>query len=115
MAFVVQKLRDRVKELRKAFADGQSIELTYKPHIFTAEQQAEFEANIEDDDKSPKERLVYLADYLCQSVIEWNATSTDGGPTIALQKEVLMGELFDFLMFVFNVIAEDKKAEKQKR
>lgn len=111
MPFVTSKLDSRTKNLTRKFADGQSISLRYRPHVYSFEEQLSITEKITDEKMEINERRDALVDWFCHTV-EWcDWTETEGGPEIPITPEAVRAQKFDLVMFIFEIIGKDKQGK----
>lgn len=111
MAVNTQKRRDFTKKISKKFDDGQTLNLEYKPHLYTSEEQVNFEMEFSDTGSSSKDKLEKLVDYLCKILVAADFED-DEGP-IPIETTAYMTRVsYTDLMVAFQMVAEAKSGSK---
>lgn len=109
-SFNTTKRRDFTKKVSKKTDDGQVLELEYKPHVYTSEEQVNFEMEFADGETS-KDKLVKLVEYLCKILSSAN-WEDENGP-IPIEPEAMMNRVsYTDLMLAFTMVAEAKSGSK---
>jgi hypothetical protein len=109
-SFNTSKRRDFTKKVTKKTDDGQVLELEYKPHTYTSEEQVNFEMEFSDGTTS-KDKLVKLVEYLCRILSSAN-WEDDEGP-IPIEPDAMMNRVsYTDLMLAFQMVAEAKSGSK---
>jgi hypothetical protein len=111
MAFNTQKRRDFTKKISKRTDDNQTLNLEYKPHIYTSEEQVNFETEFTEAGGTSKDKLVKLVEYLCKILVAADWEDNDG--PIPIEPEAMMTRVsYTDLMLAFQMVAESKTGSK---
>jgi len=110
-SFNTSKRREFTKKATRKTDDGQVLELEYRPHVYTSEEQVNFEAEFTEEGSTSKEKLVKLVEYLCKILSSANWEDNDG--PIPIEPEAMMNRVsYTDLMLAFQMVAEAKGGSK---
>jgi len=110
MGFNTTKRREFTKKVWKKTDDGQTLNLEYRPHVYTSEEQVNFEMEFADGETS-KDKLVKLVEYLCK--ILTSADWEDDQGSIPIEPDAMMNRVsYTDLMLAFTMVAEAKSGSK---